>query len=169
MQYRLMTIAIDHDHVVGCDHVVPDNLVRRRRAVGNEKKMIGTEDARGVALGSGHGPRMVEQLSELVDRVAYVGAQHVLAKKLMKHATNRALQKRDATRMSWAMPRIRSILRVVRQRTEKRRRQRFQIHTRLADDVTRDKFGRVLEHVNEAMQLAQQVIRHVVRGARFAV
>ena len=40
---------------------------------------------------------------------------------------------------------------------------------RFADDVARDEFRRVLEHVDEAVQLAQDVVRDVARGARFAV
>ena len=61
------------------------------------------------------------------------------------------------------------VLRVVGERAEERRRQRVEIGARLADDVPRDEFGRVLEHVDEAVQLAQHVVRDVARGARLAV
>jgi hypothetical protein len=59
------------------------------------------------------------------------------------------------------MPGIGAILRIVEQRLEERRLQAFQVAARLADDVSRDELGRVLEHVDEAMQLAQDVVRQV--------
>ena len=77
------------------------------------------------------GPGVVEQLAEFVDRVADVGAQHVLAEKLVEHLADRALQERDAARMARAMPRIRAVLGVVRQRAEKRRRQCLEVGLRL--------------------------------------
>jgi hypothetical protein len=39
---------------------------------------------------------VIEQLAELVDRVADVGAQHVLAEELVEHLPDRALQERHA-------------------------------------------------------------------------
>ena len=113
---------------------------------------------------------VVEQLAELVDRVADVGAQHVLAEELVEHLPDRALQERDAARVARAVPRVRAVLRVVDQRAEERRRQRRRgSDLRLADDVARDELRRVLEHVDEAVQLAQDVVRDVLRGARLAV
>jgi hypothetical protein len=41
------------------------------------------------------GPGVVEQLAELVDRVAHVGAQHVLAEELVEHAPCRLFRKAD--------------------------------------------------------------------------
>ena len=169
VQHGLVAISIDHDDVVGSDDVVPDDLVRGRRTVGDEEQMVGAKDASGVALARSYRPGVIEQLPELVDRVANVCPQHVFAKKLVEHAADRALQKRHAAGVPRAVPRIRAILRIVCQRPEKRRRKRFQINPRFADDVARDEFRRVFEHVNEAVQLAQQIVRHVMRGARLAV
>ena len=73
------------------------------------------------------GPVVVEQLAELVDRVADVGAQHVLAEELVEHLADRALQERDAARVARAVPRIGAVLRVVDQRAEERRRQRVEV------------------------------------------
>ena len=115
------------------------------------------------------GPGVVEQLAEFVDRVADVGAQHVLAEELVEHLADRALQERDAARVARAVPRVRAVLRVVDQRAEERRRQRVEVGLGLADDVARDELRRVLEHVDEAVQLAQDVVRDVARGARLAV
>ena len=66
-------------------------------------------------------PLLSEQLTEFVDRIADVGAQHVLAEELMEHLTHGALQKRDPARVPRAMPGIRSVLRVMHQGSEKRR------------------------------------------------
>jgi hypothetical protein len=58
--------------------------------------VIGVEDPCGVALGRRDRPRVIEQLPQLVDRIADVGAQHVLAEELVEHLADGALQERDA-------------------------------------------------------------------------
>jgi hypothetical protein len=112
---------------------------------------------------------VVEQLAELVDGVADVGAQHVLAEELVEHPSDRALQERDPARVAGAVPRVRAVLRVVEQRLEERRRDAVEVRPRLADDVAGDELRRVLEHVDEAVQLAQDVVRQVLRRPRLAV
>jgi hypothetical protein len=67
------------------------------------------------------------------------------------------------------VPRIRAVLRVLDQRAEEGRREGIQIRLDLADDVPGDELRRVLEHVDEAVQLAQDVVRDVPRRARLAV
>jgi hypothetical protein len=67
------------------------------------------------------------------------------------------------------VPRVRAVARVLHQRLEKRRRQTVEITLRFTDDVPGHELRRVLEHVDEAVQLAQDVVRDVLRGARFAV
>ena len=112
---------------------------------------------------------VVEQLAEFLDRVADVGAQHVLAEELVEHLADRALQERDAARVARAVPRVRAVLRVVHQRLEERRRHAVEVAVGLADDVARHELRRVLEHVDEAVQLAQDVVGDVLRRARLAV
>jgi hypothetical protein len=56
----------------------------------------------------------------------------------------------------------------VHQRLEEGRRQRVQVVVGLAQDVARHELRRVLEHVNEAVQLLQDVVGDVLRGARLA-
>ena len=116
VQDRHVAVAVDDHDVVRRHGRVPDHLVRRRRAIGHEEAVIGIEDARGVALGGEYRARMVEQLAELVDRVADVGAQHVLAEELVEHLADRTPEERDAARVSRAMPRVRAVLRVVDER-----------------------------------------------------
>ena len=169
MQDRLVAIAVDDHHVARSHDVVPDDLVRRRRAVGDEEQMIGAEDARGVAFARRHRPGVVEQLPEFVHRIADVRPQHVLAEELVEHLADRALQECHAARVARAVPRVRTVLRVVDQRAEKWRRQCVEVGARLAHDVARDELGRVLEHVDEAVQFAQHLVRQVLRRARFAV
>ncbi|KAF1055855.1 MAG: hypothetical protein GAK41_00302 [Burkholderia gladioli] len=164
-----MAVAV-HQHDVARRHGgVPDDLVRGRGAVGHEEQVIGAEDARGVALGRGHRAGVVEQLAEFVHGVADVGAQHVLAEELVEHLAKRVLQERHAARVARAVPRIRTFVGVLHQFLEERRRQRIEVHLGFADDVARDELGRVLEHVDEAVQLAQHVVRDMARGARLAV
>ena len=131
--------------------------------------MVGVEDPRRVALGFGDRTRMVQELPQLVDRVTDVRAQHVLAEELMEHLSDRALEEGDAAGVPRAVPRVRAVLRVVDQRTEERRCQGIEIALRFANDVAGDELGRVLESMDEAVQLAQDVVRDVPRRSRLAV
>jgi hypothetical protein len=109
VQDRLVAVAVD-DHDVARRHGrVPDDLVRRRGAVGDEEQVIGIEDARRVALGGRDRPGVVEQLAEFLDRVADVGAQHVLAEELVEHLADRRLEESHAARVAGAVPRIRTV------------------------------------------------------------
>ncbi len=123
VQDRHMAIAIDDDDIIRRNVCMPDHLVRRRCAVGHEKTVVGVEDARCVSLRRRHRTGVVQQLAELVDRVADVGAQHVLAEELMEHLPHRALEKRDPARVPRTMPGKGSVLRVMHQGAEKRRRE----------------------------------------------
>src|SRR5207248_8461495 len=124
---------------------------------------------RRVALGFGDRTRMGQALPQLVDRVTDVRAQHVLAEELMEHLSYRALEEGDAAGVPRAVPRVRAVLRVVDQRTEERRCQGIEIALRFANDVAGDELGRVLESMDEAVQLAQDVVRDVPRRSRLAV
>ena len=132
-------------------------------------QVVGVEDARRVALGGGDRAGVVEQLAEFLDGVADVGAQHVLAEELVEHLADRRLQEGDAARVAGAVPGIGTVGGVVGQRAEEGRRQRVEVGLGLAHDVAGDELRRVLEHVDEAVQLAQDVVRDVARGARLAV
>jgi hypothetical protein len=116
-----------------------------------------------------HRAGVVEQLAEFLHRVADVGAQHVLAEELVEHLAHRALQEGHAAAVARAVPAVGAVLRVVHQRLEERRRQPVEVALGLADDVTRHELRRVLEHVDEAVQLAQDVVGNVLAGARLAV
>ena len=121
VQDGLVAIAVYHHDVIRCHGGMPDDFVGSGGAVGNEIQMIGIENTRRVALGSGYRPGMVEQLAQFVHRIAHVGAQHVLAEKLVEHASHRRFQESHATRMAGTVPGIRTILRVTHQRAEERR------------------------------------------------
>jgi hypothetical protein len=149
--------------------VVPHHLVAGAGAVGHEEAVVGVEDPRRIALAGRHRAGVVEQLAQFFDRVADVGAQHVLAEELVEHAAHRALQERHAARVARAVPGVRTVFRIVDQRPEERRLHAFQVALGLADDVARHELRRVLEHVDEAVQLPQDVIRHVLRGFRLAI
>ena len=88
MQNRLVTVAVHQHNVVRCHRVMPDHLVRRGSAVGDEKAVVGVEDARRIALRSSNWSGMVEQLAQLFHRVAHIRAQHVFAEELVKHLPN---------------------------------------------------------------------------------
>jgi hypothetical protein len=169
VQDRLVAVAVHHHDVARRHGRVPDDLVRGRGAVGDEEQVVGVEDARRVAFRGRHRAGVVEQLAEFLDGVADVGAQHVLAEELVEHLAHRALQEGDAAGVAGAVPGIGAVGGVVRQRPEERRRQRVEVGLRLAHDVAGDELRRVLEHVDEAVQLAQHVVRDVAAGARLAV
>jgi hypothetical protein len=87
----------------------------------------------------------------------------------VEHLPDRALQEGHAAAVARAVPGVRTVLRVIHQRLEERRRQAVQVALGLADDVTGHELRRVLEHVDEAVQFAQDVVRDVLAGARLAV
>jgi hypothetical protein len=85
VQDALVAVAVDHHHVARRHRVVPHHLVAGAGAVGDEEAVVGVEDARRVALALRHRAGVVEQLAQFLDRVADVGAQHVLAEELVEH------------------------------------------------------------------------------------
>ena len=166
VQDALVAVAVHQHHVVAGHLGMPDDLVGRGRAVGHKEQVIGIENARRIGLGRCHRARVVQQLPQLVDRVADIGAQHVLAKELVEHLSHRTLQESHTARVPRAVPRVRTIIGVVHQRLEERGRQRVQVIGGLTDDVARHELRRVLEHVDEAVQLLQDLVRDMLRGAR---
>ena len=112
---------------------------------------------------------MVEQLAELFNRIADVGAQHVFTVKLVVHLAHRAFQESHTARVSRAVPGVGTIFGVVQKRLEKRRLNTFEVTFGFADDVARHKLGRVLEHVNETVQFTQDVVGQVAAGLGFAI
>jgi hypothetical protein len=113
--------------------------------------VIGIENARRVGFAGSDRAGVVKQLTELLDRIAHVGTQHVFAEELVKHLPDRALEKRHAAAVPRTVPRVGAVLRVIHQRLEEGWRQPGQIRLGLADDVPRHELGRVLEHVDEAV------------------
>ncbi len=169
VQDRLVAVAVHHHDVAGRHRVMPDDLVGGAGAVGDEEAVVRIEDACGVALAGGHRSAVIEQLAQLVDRVAHVRAQHVLAEELVEHLPDRAFQERHAAGVAGAMPGVGAILGVIEQRLEERRLDPLQIRLRFPDDVARHEFRRVLVHVDEAVQLAQDVVGDVARGLGLAI
>ena len=141
---------------------MPDNLVAGARSVGHKKQVIAAKNTRSIALARGDRPGVVEQLTEFVDGVTNVRTQHVFTEELVKHLADRMLEERNAAAVPGAMPGIRTIIGVVNKRLEKRGRQRVQIRSGFANDVTRHKLRRVLKHMNEAMQFTQHIAWNVL-------
>ena len=104
---------------------------------------------------------MIEQLSEFLDRVADVGPQHVFTEELVEHLPDGTLQERDAARVAGAVPRIRAVVGVLDQRPEERRREAVDVRLGFTNDVPAHELGRVLKHVNEAVQFPQDVVGNV--------
>ena len=169
VQIAFVAVAVHHHHIAGRHGVVPDDFVAGGGAVGDEKAVVGVEDARGVALALADGAVVVKQLPQLLHGVAHVGAQHVFAIELVVHLPDGAFQEGDAARVPGAVPGVGAVFGVVQQRAEKGRLDAFQIRLGFAEDMARDEVGRVLKHVDEAVQLAQHVVGHMLAGFGFAV
>ncbi len=161
VQDRHVAIAIHHHHVIGCHRVVPDHLVAGTGAIGDKKAVISIEDARRIALALANGTVVVEQLAQFFHRIANIGAQHILAVELVIHLPHWAFQKSHAARMPRAVPGVRAIFSIIEQRLKKRWLHAFEVGLGLTNDVPCDKFGRVLKHMDKAVQFAQDVIGHV--------
>ena len=169
MQDRLVAVAIHHDHIARRHGVMPDHLVAGRGAVGDKEAVIGIEDPRRVLFGLANGAVVVQKLAQFLDRVADIGAQHVFTVELVIHLANGRFQEGHAAGMAGAVPRIGAILGVIQERLEERRLDAFQIGLGLADDVAGDEFRRILERMDKAVQLAQNVVGQVARGLGLAI
>jgi hypothetical protein len=134
-----------------------------------KKEVVGIEDARRVALRGGDRAGVVEQLAEFLDRIADIGAQHVLAEELVEHAARPGSSGRPPRPSGRGSARNTSHPRHSGSGRGRRAAPGFEVGLGLADDVAADEFGGVLEHVDEAVQFAQHVVRDVARGARLAV
>ena len=95
MKDGLVAVAVHNDHITRGHGVVPDDLVGGAGAVGHKEAMIGIKNASGIAFAFANGAVVIEQLAQLFHRVANVGAQHVLALKLVVHLAHGAFQKGD--------------------------------------------------------------------------
>ena len=71
--------------------------------------------------------------------------------------------------MAGAVPGIGTVFGIIQKRLEERRLDAFQIALRLADDVLGHKFRSIFEHMDEAVQLAQDVVGQVAARFCFAV
>ena len=67
------------------------------------------------------------------------------------------------------MPGIGAILRIVQQSFKKRWLHAFEVTLCLANDVARHELGRVLKHMDKAVQLAQDVVRNMAAGLGLAI
>ncbi|MCY1169354.1 hypothetical protein D9M73_93800 [compost metagenome] len=169
VQDGLVAVAVHHHHIVRRHSVVPDHLVAGGRAVGHEKTVIGIEDARRIALAGANRAVVVQQLAQFFHRVADVGAQHVFTIKLVVHLADRAFQEGHAAGVTRAVPGVGAVFGVVQQRLEERRLYPFEVTFGFPQDVARHKFGRVLEHMDKTMQLAQDVVGDMARGFGLAI
>ena len=96
MQDRLVAVAVHDHHIAGCNGMVPHHLVRGRGAVGHEEAVISIEDPRGIAFRRADSTIMIQKLSQLLDRVADIGPQHVLAVELVIHLSDGRFQEGHA-------------------------------------------------------------------------
>lgn len=85
-----VAVAVDDDDVCRGDGVVPDDFVGGGGAVGDEKTVVGVENARRIAFALANGTIVVEELAEFFDGVADVCAQHVFAVELVIHLADGA-------------------------------------------------------------------------------
>lgn len=115
MQDGLVAVAVYHHHIIGCHRVMPHHLVAGRGAVGYKKAVVSVKNAGRITLTFTDGTIVIQQLTQFFNGVAHVGAQHVLAIKLVIHLPHRAFQKGHATRMAWAVPGIGAIFSIVQQ------------------------------------------------------
>ncbi len=169
VQDGLVAVAVHHHHIARRHRVVPNHLVRGRGTVGHKEAVVGIEDACRIALALTNRAVVVQQLAQLFHSVADVGAQHVLAIELVVHLANRALQESHTATVTGAVPAVGAVFGVIQQRLEERWLNAFEVVLGFAQDVLGHELGRVLEHVDEAVQLTQDVVGQVAAGLGFAV
>ncbi len=131
--------------------------------------MVSVEDSGGIAFGGGHRSGVVEQLSQLFDRIAHVGTQHIFAEKLVEHLAHGALQEGHAAGVAGAVPGIRAVAGVVAPTRERREEPGHRCRLAPREDMPSHELRRILKHVNEAVQFTQDIVGNVAAGPRFAI
>ncbi len=148
---------------------MPDDLVGGGGAVGDEEGMVGTEVACRLVLGILDRAGVIEQRAQLRHRDRQIAAQGVLAIELMECAADRRLGERHAAGMARRMPGIVRLGRMVDQRLEERRQQVLHVVFGRAHHLPRDEALGVFEQEDEAVDVLEQLARHLLDGAALAV
>ena len=86
-----MAVSVDHHDIARRHGGVPDDLVRRGRAVGDENRWSQLK-MRAALVPEADRASMVEQLAQFLDGAADVGAQHVPAEELVEHLAHRGFE-----------------------------------------------------------------------------
>ena len=131
--------------------------------------MVGTEVACRFVLGVLDRAGVVEQRAQLRHRDRQVAAQGVLTVELVECTTDRRLGERHAAGMARRVPGIVRLGRMVDQRLEERRQQVLHVVFGRAHHLPRDEALGVFEQENEAVDVLEQLARHLLDGAALAV
>ena len=160
-----MTVAIDQHQVIARDHGVPDDLVRGRCPVDDEKSVIGAEVARRPGFCFCQRPGVIQQRPQLRHRHRQIRTQGVFPEKLVKRLTHGALVVGHATTMPRRVPGIVGVCRVLHQRLEKGRQQAIEVFARSPRHLTGEKRHGVFEQIKNPAQLIE--LGHGVGGGVF--
>lgn len=148
---------------------MPDDLVGGGGAVGDEESMVGTEVACGLVLGVLDRAGVVKQRTQFRHRDRQIAAQGVLAVELMECTADRRLGERHAAGMARRVPGIVRLGRMMDQRLEERRQQVLHVVFGRAHHLPRDEALGVFEQEDEAVDVLEQLARHLLDGAALAV
>ena len=164
----LVAVAVDQRDVAVGDGRAQDDLVAGRAAADHEEGLVGAEDARGVALRLADRAGVVVQRPELPHRDRQVRAQHLLAVEAEEGAADRRLHERGTAGVTRRVPRVRVGVGEVHEPAEERRQDRVQVAARGRVDAPRDERRAVLGHPDVALDLLDDLERHLTgrRAAR---
>ena len=169
VQDGLVAVAVDEDHVARAHRRVPHHLVRGGGAVGDEEEVIGAEGLGGPGLGLRDGSSVVEELSELLDGVAHVRAQQVLAEEPVEDGAGRRFEEGRTAGVARAVPRVGAVVGVLHERAEEGRRQALDVARGLPVDDPGDELRRVLVCVDDPLDLGEDLGRQAAGRELLAV
>ncbi|MNU79357.1 hypothetical protein D3C71_689710 [compost metagenome] len=169
MQKRLVAVPVDEHHVAAGHGAMPHDLVGRRRTVGDEEGVVGAEVARGLVLGLLDRAGVVQQRAQLRHRNRQIAAQRVLTIELVEGTPDRRLGEGHAAGMARRMPGIVRLGSVMDQRLEERRQQVLHVVFGCTHHLPRNEALGVFEQEDEAVDVLEQLARHLLDGAPLAV
>ncbi len=158
----LVIVAIEEHEVAVGDERSQCNLVGGRRPVENEIGSLGTEDRRRLLLRLERRAFMGEQVAEFEDRIVEIVAEHGFPKMFHENAADRAAAVENPAVVPGAGPQLVALLRIVDQRTEKRRLQRVGILREATDKIAGDELRRLLGQEDIAVDEVEHLDRHVL-------
>ncbi|MNF64621.1 hypothetical protein D3C84_463610 [compost metagenome] len=150
---RLVAVAVDQHGIAVGHRRVQDHLVAGRTATDRKERVVGAKYPGRIALRLGYRAGVVVQRTQLADRHAEVGAQHLLAVEIEEAAPHRGLHERRAAGVAGGVPGVFVGAGEVHQGAEEWRQDAVHVATGRRFDAPGNELGAVFGLPDEAVDI----------------